>query len=160
VQQPIDLQLVYSQGDEGLTADAFDDLVLESVFLETGERLADLLDQRALAAEVDRMLTTAGEVAQAVIGAVGSRATAALRGYDGSLPYEEFWAGGQEGECGMNLLVNNRAIFQFWLLDPTTRFAGCRRSRGNGACILLCAHCAQCEGSCRVQELGQGEFLE
>jgi hypothetical protein len=59
----------------------------------------------------------------------------------------------------MGLLVTDLAIFQFLLLDQTTRFAGCLRSRVNGACILLCAHCARCDGSCREQELGQRDFL-
>ena len=32
----------------------------------------------------------------------------------------------------MGLLVTDLAIFQFLLLDQTTRFAGCLRSRGMG----------------------------
>ena len=142
-----------------MTADAFEGLVLEAVLLQAAEGLADLFDERALAAEVDRTLAIAVAVGEAVIGAVGLRAATAMRGYDASLPHEEFRAGGQEGECGMNLLVNNWAIFQFWLLDQTARFAGCRRSRGNAACILLCADRALCDGSCLEQEMGQGGIL-
>ena len=132
--------------------------MLEAVLLQAAEGLADLFDERALAAEVDRTLAAAVAVGEAVIGAVGLRAAAAMRGYNTSLPHEEFRSGGQEGECGMNWLVNNWVIFQFWLLDQTARFAGCWRSRGNGACILLCAYCALCDGSCREQEMGQGAF--
>jgi hypothetical protein len=54
------------------------------------------------------------------------------------------------------LLVNKSAIFQFWLLDPTTRFAGCRRSRANVAYILVCAYYALRDEGCREQENGPG----
>ena len=159
-EQCVDSQFLHSQRGEGVTAEVFDGFVLASVLLQTGEREANLFDQRAFAAEVDRTLATAITVGEAVIRAVGLRAAAAPRGRNGSLRDEEFRPGGQEGQRGMGLLVTDFAIFQFLLLDQTTRFAGCLRSRGNGAPILMCAYCARCDGSCREQELGQRDFSE
>jgi hypothetical protein len=40
-------------------------------------------------------------------------------------------------QCGMRLLVTEWAIFQFWLLDQTARFAGCLESRWNVAYMNL-----------------------
>ncbi len=81
--------------------------------LNASERSANLLDQLALAAEIDRMLPTVLSISEPIVGAEGFFAAVPPTGDDAALQGEQFGPEGQQAQCRMFELVNRGRNFQF-----------------------------------------------
>ena len=116
------------------------------------ERLPDLLDQRAVHAQVDRALPIAVAEGEPIVGAEPFAVPRAIRCGDMSAACEDIGPCGDEPQSGMIELVSAFGNFQFQNLSSIFR----RRKRRNSCTV----DCSKCERRFPRQELGQeGEFL-
>jgi hypothetical protein len=81
--------------------------------LECSQNVADAVDQRTGAAEIEGARRAALAIAEAIVGAVDFAAAAAPRGVDASLLGKQLRPGGQENERRMGRLVHSGLFFQF-----------------------------------------------
>jgi hypothetical protein len=95
VQLGVDVATIESEGVADLTAKLKKGAALAQRRLERVQRLANTIDQRACAAEVEGAGGSAVAIAEAIVGAERFAVAAAPSGIDASLLDEELGAGGQ-----------------------------------------------------------------
>ena len=116
--------------------------------LEGEEPPADLFDQPARGAEVDRPLPAFFAVDQPIIRPIGPRPAAAPRGRDRSLPREQVRPGRQQGHGGMRVLVSAFRFSNCVLLSAPFIRARQARNRSQGRKQRASVHPRREAGDC------------
>ena len=108
----VETDLFESQGAADMILEADELAVAAEGTFEPGEGGADPVDECSGSADVDGPLATFPAVYEAVVWSQFSPGIGLPGGNDGALAGEDVWKGVDEGQGGVNILGNRKAIFR------------------------------------------------